>query len=544
MASFQEFRDSVIAYLKSERDFIKADIAEHKTLEAEKLEELGLLVRKAKFIASHEGMVRYRTEVNWTKLRPGDEVKVRDLNSCLVLKGVVEENAVEEILLSLPDGYSPEEIDIEVIEIDNLDMLIGLAEKLQIGAPGVGFVKTLAGISAPMKAGFGRITDFKESEIPASFNPEQRKAVRMAIDRPSIAYVQGTPGSGKTHLLSVIAKIFATRGKDVVVMALTHQAVNNALNKIVSLGLNLPVVKIGKEFKNLGLDEHVLRNESFTDYLKTRSATGRFFGGAGNIVGMTFQSAIINLGERKSAFIPQIILFDEAGQMPLTHAAVIGAFKCGSVMFIGDDAQMPPIYHEKLENEALSRSIFEHVKRLYQDSGVVLNLTYRMNNDITQFVGQRYYAPRGINLVSAECSAERHLDYPSVEYVTCKGNGSADENPFEAKIVVEIVKKYASKGVPYGRMAVITPFRRQVRTIRQTFLEDGYNREDLPLIDTVERLQGQDVDVIILSFAADSPLYIASQQSFLMNKNRLNVMFSRATMKVVVVMSKNLASLF
>jgi superfamily I DNA and/or RNA helicase len=61
---------------------------------------------------------------------------------------------------------------------------------------------------------------------------------------------------------------------------------------------------------------------------------------------------------------------------------------------------------------------------------------------------------------------------------------------------------------------------------------------DLPLVDTVERLQGQDVDVIILSFSVDDEVYFAAKRSFLLNSNRLNVMFSRATSKVVVISSQ------
>jgi len=58
-----------------------------------------------------------------------------------------------------------------------------------------------------------------------------------------------------------------------------------------------------------------------------------------------------------------------------------------------------------------------------------------------------------------------------------------------------------------------------------------------PIIDTVERLQGQDVDVIILSFSISDDAYYATQRSFLLNPNRLNVMISRAKQKVVIIKS-------
>ena len=60
----------------------------------------------------------------------------------------------------------------------------------------------------------------------------------------------------------------------------------------------------------------------------------------------------------------------------------------------------------------------------------------------------------------------------------------------------------------------------------------------MPLIDTVERLQGQDVDCIILTFASSDEKYIKEIHDFLFNPNRLNVMISRAKTKVVIFGSK------
>ena len=61
---------------------------------------------------------------------------------------------------------------------------------------------------------------------------------------------------------------------------------------------------------------------------------------------------------------------------------------------------------------------------------------------------------------------------------------------------------------------------------------------EMPLIDTVERLQGQDVDCIILSFASSDDNYIKELEGFLFNPNRLNVMISRAKTKVVIFASE------
>ncbi len=541
---FESFRSDVVNYLVDERQFVEDDILAHDALVPEEKERLGLLIRNAKSLAEETSSIIYETPVNFTKLRPGDEVRIRASGSSgSGIRAIVDENAIDQMSFTLESsGLScrdiPSEAEIIVPELNTLDTLISVVRDIVDGGRGVYFMKMLGGIDSPKADGrFGRIEDFEDSEIPETFNEMQRSAVRMAVRRPSLAFVQGTPGSGKTHLLAVIAKAYACRRKDVVVMALTHQAVNNALNKIRNITKDIPVVKIGKVFKNLDLADDVAQAETFSDYLKARKAEG-FFGDEGHIVGMTFQSALLNLGKRKSAFIPQIILFDEAGQIPLTHAAAVGAFGCGSVVFIGDDVQMPPIYHPKLENNPLSVSVFERIKSLYPTSGRVLNVTYRMNREITRFVGDCFYLPRGVELVCSEFSAARQLDEPIIEFITCSSTGATDENEAEAKMAVDVANKYLDSGLQNDRLAIITPYRHQVRMIHKILVESNPNRQYYPLVDTVERLQGQDVDVIILSFAVDDEVFLIGQKSFLMNHNRLNVMFSRATSKVVVISSQ------
>ena len=540
------FRTAILNYLLTESRYVEEDIQAHKDISPDEKVEQGLLIRGALRIAAVEpGSITYETPVNFTKLRPGDEVRICEAGTLTGGRvAIVNENSIERISFTIGERKHlsetfPAVADIVVHEQNNLDSIISVVRDIKDGGKGLNLMKIFGGLLEPrQEARFGRITDFTDSEIPDSFNEGQRSAVRMAMRRPSLAYVQGIPGSGKTHLLSVIAERYARRAKDVIVIALTHQAVNNALNKVRKVDADIPVVKVGKLFKNLDLDEGVAQAETFLEYLKNRQSAGPFFGEIGHVVGMTFQSALYNLGKMKSPFIPQIVLFDEASQLPLTHAVAVGAFGCGSVIFIGDDVQMPPIFHERLSHDPLSVSVFERIKSLYPRNGQVLNVTYRMNREIASFVGCRFYLPKGIQLKCSEYSANRHLDDPVIEYIVCSSPGAKDENEHEAIRAVEVANRYLDSGMQPRRLAIITPYRRQVRMIHKRLIESRPDSRDLPLVDTVERLQGQDVDIIIISFATDDPVYFNMQKSFLLNANRLNVMFSRATSKAVVVSSQ------
>jgi len=100
-----------------------------------------------------------------------------------------------------------------------------------------------------------------------------------------------------------------------------------------------------------------------------------------------------------------------------------------------------------------------------------------------------------------------------------------------------MVKALVGEGHKSADIAVITPFRKQVRLLRAK-AKEVLSPEDTPLIDTVERLQGQDVDCIILTFASSDESYINGMHDFLFNPNRLNVMISRAKTKVVILGSE------
>lgn len=108
-----------------------------------------------------------------------------------------------------------------------------------------------------------------------------------------------------------------------------------------------------------------------------------------------------------------------------------------------------------------------------------------------------------------------------------------EENEGEADAVVEMVDALLKEGKHPADIAVITPFRKQVRLIKAK-ANDALHTTETPLIDTVERLQGQDVDCIIISFASSDENYIETIKNFLFNLNRLNVMISRAKTKVVI----------
>lgn len=425
-------------------------------------------------------------------------------------------------------------------------------EKIEDGAPGSYWFEMLIGLEEPQTEGFRPLSSASEIKIPANFNVKQREACLTAFKRPDVFCLQGPPGTGKTDVLATIANAFSSDGREVLVICHTHHAVNNALNKIHKVAPNLPVIKIGDELKGDELNENIIRCQTYNSYMGLRKKRKNARHKSNDIVGMTIQSAFISLGLRNSGFNPNIILVDEAGQIPFTYGALIGSFKVTSVVFIGDDRQMPPIFHEKLVKHPFSTSIFSYLSDKYPDMEQALTTTYRMNDEITSFVSKHFYEPYGVTLESSELSANRRLELDAwcededitnilkseqsiISRNVSKENIWEDSNPEEAEFIANLVHTALAAGMQPEDLAVITPYRRQVNLVRE-MVEKAVGTE-LPelLIDTVERLQGQDVELIIISLCVTSSDYYSQQQSFIMNPNRLNVMISRAKRKVIII---------
>jgi len=100
---------------------------------------------------------------------------------------------------------------------------------------------------------------------------------------------------------------------------------------------------------------------------------------------------------------------------------------------------------------------------------------------------------------------------------------------------------YSSEKFWTKAVGVVTPHRAQqgliIGRLQQIFPDDnpGLIRG---AVDTVERFQGQERDVIVASFALGDPDAIGDEDEFLMSLNRFNVISSRARAKLIVLVSR------
>ena len=537
----EQFKQSLLKYLFIEKTFEDEDAEKQKMMSDEEKIENDLLLVGATVVSQDENIYELNVPDNYSKLRVGDKVILNDIHLASSFDATITDVFFDTITvmcdkqLDISSSFTIEQKSPQLI-----NTLISCLEGIYSGIPGAAFLRLLSGEEPFEKEDFLKVNvdDVPNfDKIKELMNAEQLNAVSNMLEYPPVHVLQGPPGTGKTLVLAATAIATAHMNREVVVIANTHHAVNNALKKIKSIDKKSTVIKVGSLLKAEELDDTVIKFSTFKEYYEF-SYKNRKKKRSGHIIGLTIWGALTYLGLRHHAhFRPYHALIDEASLMPLSLATILGK-TAPSVCLFGDSRQMQPIFRSELEQNIMSKSILDYCAENIEGVTVdVLHTTYRMNNEITECVSKAFYEPYGIRLVSSEISSENRLEYhgnsESLQWINIETECEyLEENREEAECVSNIVKELLSIGLNHNDIAVVTPFRKQVSLIR-SMTRNIVAEDDMPLIDTVERLQGQDVDCVIISFVKTS----ASNVDFIFNPNRLNVMISRAKRKVFIITS-------
>lgn len=413
----------------------------------------------------------------------------------------------------------------------------------------------------------------------------QREVITERLANP-LFIVQGPPGTGKSQTLSwaVLARVAgALHDKGscrVAVCCKTHNAVNIVLEAIaiklqklkgfptpLTRGLEtLQVYKLvndDEEYLAVGvrpMNAYGLRGKPLEDLLQRPVV----------VIGGT-PGGLYNLGKYRSAGGRQVdwtekpfdlLVIDEASQMSLPEGILASSFlkPTGTEIVVGDHRQMPPIIAHTWEDEqkrtATSNrpylSLFESlVERGIPRVG--LDESFRLHETIADFLRDNIYNLDGIRFFSkrkelltqpprVDPFVQLALDpaYPIV--VIEHGEvGSQQYNETEVCLIEPIIEVCANNLRLDGKdgIGVVVPHRAQKAMLRARFPDLAV----LDSIDTVERFQGGERDVIIVSATASDPDYVLAEADFLLNLNRLNVALSRPRKKLIVVASRSVVQL-
>ncbi|MBI4964142.1 MAG: AAA family ATPase [Desulfomonile tiedjei] len=389
--------------------------------------------------------------------------------------------------------------------------------------------------------------------LDCELNEDQEAAINAALETDTYHLVHGPPGTGKTRVLARLIRICLDRGERLLVACPTNVALDRLLIGLMDLGVK-DFLRIGgrtsvsREFldrlERLGNPPILLEDLTGLDcgFKEFRKRVSDI-----KLIGATAYQCTAHPIFLRKRF--DRVIVDEAGQLdePSTLGPLSLALK---VVLGGDHLQLPPIVQTRPENSAfpgdvgLEQSLFE---RLYNSSRPKrissLRMQYRMNREIQDVPSRLFYEGRLLPAPEAACrrlstkpgvSDDDRInriidpDIPVV-FVDVEGADSGKARPEEAAVACNILESLVESGVPASEIGVITPYRAQQALIRR-HISNSRCRNSFFSVDTVDRFQGGEREVIILSLARSDEV-----TSFLADRKRLNVSLSRARSKLILL---------
>ena len=404
----------------------------------------------------------------------------------------------------------------------------------------------------PRLADGGALVDPASDEALAAAggDPEGRLigAVTASLRRlgPSALAVQGPPGTGKTYLAArVIRRLVEENGWRIGVVAQSHRVVENVLAGVVGAGL--PAVQVGKAAQRTATPEEiaelpftVLRSGGQAAFLDGHRARGR-----GAVIGGTAwdfaHPSRVARGEL------DLLVVDEAGQFSLapTIAASVSARR---LLLLGDPQQLPQVsqgsHPEPVDASALGWLLGAH-GTLPPELGYFLAETRRMRPELAAVVSELAYEGR---LAAHAAAAEREVSgagEPGLHWHPVPHAGNATQSVEEARVVVALVERLLAEGRIGGApltaadLIVVAPYNAQVECVSDALAAAGHGAVR---VGTVDKFQGQEAVVAIVTLAASSPEDVPRGLEFLLMRNRLNVAISRAQWAAHLVSSTRLGT--
>ena len=369
---------------------------------------------------------------------------------------------------------------------------------------------------------------------------EDVTAALLDLDDSALA-VQGPPGTGKTYVAShVITALVQQHGWRIGVVAQSHDVVENLLERVVKAGLSPALV--AKTLRS-GADPDAERGYT----VLPANGHGAFMAeqtGGFVIGGTAWDFSNPNRFDRRSL---DLLVVDEAGQFSLAYT-IAASVAARNLLLLGDPQQLPQVsqgtHPEPIDTSALG-FVADGRDVLPPELGYFLHETWRMDAAVTEPVSRLSY---GGELRSAAATTKRRLEgrAPGLHVVPVHHVGNATSSQEEADRVAELVR--SSIGLrwtdpdagriddPVGEadIIVVCPYNAHVAVVRATLDAAGF---DAVRVGTVDKFQGQEAVIAIVSLAASSPADVPRGMSFLLMKNRLNVGISRAQWAAYLVHS-------
>ncbi|EJC85300.1 RecB family nuclease, putative, TM0106 family [Rhizobium leguminosarum bv. trifolii WSM2297] len=339
--------------------------------------------------------------------------------------------------------------------------------------------------------------------------------------------IQGPPGTGKTYVTARAILSLVKKGARVGVTSNSHEAIRNVLMGCLSAleDEDLPIT--------LDLVHKTSAEEdSYPDNCLVRRTNSNGDAAAGrHVVGAT--AWFFARDENVQAF--DCLFVDEAGQVGLANMAAMGR-AARNIVLVGDPRQLPQViqgaHPEPANLSCLDWMLGDHAT-VPSDRGIFLPVSRRMHPDVCRFVSDQVYEGRLESHPDTALQAVRGTSFPAAGafWVPVPHEGNA-QIASEEVAAISAATTDLLKGTWTGKdgttrpmrasdIIVVAPYNTQVNALRDALPE-------AIRVGTVDKFQGQEAPVCLVSMTASSADETARGTEFLFSLNRINVAVSRA----------------
>lgn len=408
----------------------------------------------------------------------------------------------------------------------------------------------------------------------------QLAAIEDALAEKDIFLIQGPPGTGKTTVIReiILQVLKANPLTKILVVSQANVAVDNVLRGFLNRkDFSVNFVRCGHlekidpqiehhSFERIynnyinAIDEKATLSPDNVLYQKWRDfvfSEGQYNPNVGELILKSkpiIGATCVGLAQKKIGLdrvVYDLVIIDEAGKA-LPAEILIPYIRGKKVILIGDHMQLPPTVHPALldpekieiedrdlyEDELFSNSFFYRMFTAAPASNKrMLSTQYRMPTLIGNLVSSLFYDNELNNGAGTDSKNPLYFDnnltlintdHP--KYAEKSEKGKSVTNPGEADLVVDLLCR-VKESAHDARIAVITPYKGQKRTILRRMAESG-KLDSLKNVDvnTVDAFQGDEAEIVIFCCTRT-----CHQTNFFKDPRRLNVAFSRAKNELIII---------
>ena len=367
----------------------------------------------------------------------------------------------------------------------------------------------------------------------------------------------------------------------ILLLAYTNRAVDEICNMLTENELDY--IRIGNEFScdpkySDHLLKEVLDDNATLNSIKSTLADARIV--VATTSTMNSNAALFNIKQFDLAIIDEASQILEPNIIGLLTSQHRGGRAIRKFILIGDHKQLPAVVQQDdtevlVEDETVkaihlnscANSLFERLILTERAAGRTdfigtLNKQGRMHPDIADFANRKFYAREQLECVPLAHQLEQTLNYNEASedktddvlkahrmiFIPSKPcrqlNISEKVNTEEARIITDLLRRlYRQLGNnfdPQKSIGVIVPYRNQIAMIRKEIEKLGIPELEEISIDTVERYQGSQRDIILYSFTIQSRYqldFLTANTSYEDGQpidRKLNVAITRARKQLIL----------